>query len=57
VRKRWLIDGACAGGAVGLTSCLRFAAVLAFLDYKAFPFFSCVHHGLGLGNRLVKVRV
>ena len=38
VRKRWLTDGGCVGGAVGLTGGLRFEAVLAFLDCGAFPF-------------------
>jgi len=32
------MEGGCAGGAVGLIGCLRFAVVLAFLDCGAFPF-------------------
>jgi len=38
VRKRWLSDGGCAGGAVGLTGGLRLGGVLAFLDCWALPF-------------------
>jgi len=33
-----LTDGGCAGGAVGLTSGLRFEAVLAFLNCGVLPF-------------------
>ena len=33
-----MMEGGIAGGAVGLTGCLRFAVVLDFLDCGAFPF-------------------
>jgi len=33
-----VMEGGMAGGAVGLTGCLRLAVDLYFLDYGAFPF-------------------
>jgi len=38
VRKRWLTDGCCAGGAVGSTGGLHLEAVLAVLFCGPLPF-------------------